>query len=68
MTECARDNLNGSTARWLEAVEANYLNGTGKKIKYRRDLDDLLWRYNVGEPFHSESNLQFPEPARLYGC
>ena len=47
MTECARDNVNGSTKRWLEGVEANYLNGQGRKIKNRRDLDDLLYRYQV---------------------
>lgn len=47
MTECARDNVNGSTKRWLEGVEANYLNGMGDKIKNRRDLDDLLYRYGV---------------------
>lgn len=50
MTECSRDNANGSTKRWLEGVEANYLNGTGKKIKNRRDLEDYLYRYNVRTP------------------
>ena len=47
MTECARDNPNGSTKRWLEAVDANFLSGGGRKLTYRRDLDDLLYRYQV---------------------
>ena len=47
MTECTRDTANGSTKRWLDGVEANYLNGQGSKIKNRRDLDDILYRYQV---------------------
>lgn len=49
MTECARNNVNGSTKRWLDAAEANlfYHQGKGKKIWSKRDLEDLLWRYQV---------------------